>query len=376
MSETSLAPLTTWLAYPLSKEIEQVVNRLRAANDVRQVVLLPDVHLASDVCNGMVIATHELIYPQAVGGDIGCGMATVPLDADANLLASEQHAARLLNGLYQRVPSNKHREARALSSELQSLPLSDARLRRLAQRDGRVQLGTLGRGNHFLEFQADMDDRLWVLVHSGSRGMGQAITRHHLSFATSEGTSRLDSLDAREAQGEAYLTDVAWARQYAKENRLAMLQAIGGWMKSAFGVAADWELLFNNDHNHVEREQHGGKWLWVHRKGTQRALVGEGGIVPGSMGAPSFHTSGRGHAESLQSCSHGAGRQLSRTEARQQIGTRALARQLGKLWYDHRRADHFRDEAPGAYKDIHAVMRAQRELVRIERELRPVLGYR
>ncbi len=375
MSNGELAPCSEWTIQRLPTEVAAAVDRLRAAEDVAHVAIMPDVHLSADVCIGAVVATRTLLYPQAVGGDIGCGMAALAFDLEANALDSEWSAARLLAGLYEDVPSNRLRRAQELPAALAPNQFSDPRLSKLAQRDGAVQLGTLGRGNHFLEFQADPNCRLWALVHSGSRAMGQAITAHHLARAAST-TSKLAALEASSESGQAYLADLAWARAYAAESRLAMLRAVERLVGRLFATSADWDSLIHSDHNHVRQETHGDRQLWVHRKGAQPASQEEPGIVPGSMGAPSFHTVGRGCAAALESCSHGAGRRLSRTEARRAVSEKEFARQVGRLWYDRRRAESLRDEAPAAYNDIRAVMRAQQELTKIVRELRPVLSYK
>lgn len=374
----SKAKVATWLAEPMPTDVAKSIERLACADDVQHVTVMPDVHLARDVCIGAVVATSRLIYPSAVGGDIGCGMAAIRFYADADLLSDEQSAARVLAGLYQRVPSNKHRAMTMpgkLPDDLDACPLSDFRLEKLKRREGRVQFGTLGRGNHFLEFQADQEDRLWLMAHSGSRAMGQAITAHHLDRAGQSSTG-LTCLDAETEPGHNYLCDVAWALRYAKENRLEMIDAVAGLLHDLFGVRVDRTSLIHGHHNHVQRETHFADELWVHRKGAQSAQLDEPGIIPGSMGTASLHVAGRGCEESLCSSSHGAGRKLSRTDARKTVSRRQLHRQLESVWFDHRRADALRDEAPAAYKDIHAVMRAQRKLTRIVRELRPLLCYK
>lgn len=370
----SRAALQIWAAGPLPPDVAKSAERLRQAEDVRHVVLLPDVHLAKEVCVGAVIATRRLIYPAAVGGDIGCGMAAVAVNAASDLIDGDRLAARLLAALYQFVPSNRHRARQDWPASLANVVLSDTALEKVANRDGRVQLGTLGRGNHFLEFQADEERRLWVLVHSGSRGMGQAITAHHTRGVRR--ASRLACLDAETDSGRAYLGDVAWARIYAAENRLAMLRAVEAILQKGFSTTIDWTTLIHSDHDHVRRETHFGNEYWIHRKGAQPASSGEAGIIPGSMGTSTFHVEGRGCAEALQSCSHGAGRQLSRHAARRSIGVRELQRQLQGIRYDQRRREALREEAPAAYKNIGHVLRAQKELVRIVRRLEPLLSYK
>lgn len=374
MTDKPMAPLYSWLIEPMSRDAAESVERLRRAEDVRHVAVMPDVHLAIEVCIGVVVATESRIYPAAVGGDIGCGMAAVAFQMDAAAFDNERSAAKVLAGLYEGVPANKHRKGRSLPASLES-SLSDARLNKLAARDGSVQLGTIGRGNHFLEFQSDEEGRLWVMVHTGSRAMGQAITEHHarLASASDAGPAFLDVADRL---GSDYLHDAEWARRYANENRMAILTAVEELIRRLFGAEADGNTRIHRDHNHVQRESHFGCDYWVHRKGAQSASAGEEGIVPGSMGAASFHTIGRGEENSLRSCSHGAGRKLSRTEARQAIGRAEFDRQVGRVWYDHRLSNPLREEAPSAYKDVRAVMKAQRELIKIVRELRPILSYK
>ncbi|MEO1173259.1 MAG: RtcB family protein, partial [Myxococcota bacterium] len=179
----SSAPVRSWSAEPLSDQVNRALERLARTEGVVAVAAMPDVHLASEVCVGTVLATEGLIFPAAVGGCIGCGMSAVAFNADRGVLGDPSAAARVLGGLNQRVPILKHQAPQTLSEDLQSQHLSAESLERKKERDGRYQIGTLGRGNHFLEFQRDEDDRLWLMVHSGSRGMGQAIRDHHVTGA-------------------------------------------------------------------------------------------------------------------------------------------------------------------------------------------------
>ena len=373
-----MSNVTMWLTEPMPADVAKSIERLAGADDVRRVAVMPDVHLGREVCIGAVVATSHLIYPAAVGSDIGCGMAAIRFHADARLVADPSSAARVLAGLYQHVPSNKHSAVTmsdALPADLAEQSLSSARLDKLKHRDGRVQLGTLGRGNHFVEFQADQQGDLWLMVHSGSRAMGQAITGFHMERADVSSIG-LACFDANSESGQAYLRDVAWAIRYAQYNRLAMIEAIELLLGGLFEIKMDRGSLIHSSHNHVRRESHFGEQLWIHRKGAQPARAGELGIIPGSMGTVSYHSSGRGCSEAMFSSSHGAGRKLSRTAARKSVTRRQLHQQLDSVLFDHRRADALRDEAPAAYKDIRSVMRGQRDLTRIIRELRPVLSYK
>ena len=367
-----------WLAEPLPKEVRQALDRLARTDDVVRIAVMPDAHLSSGVCIGTVMATRRWIYPEAVGGDIGCGMAAIRFDADAARLEDERPAARLLAGLYDGVPAIRHSRrtvSERLPEQLHDATLSDPALEKLKSRDGRVEFATLGRGNHFVELQSDDAGALWLMVHSGSRAMGQAIREVHLRGARKTPTGLL-ALDSESEAGQAYLGDLRWACDYAQENRKAIVAAVTEVVSHVLGAEADRSSQIACNHNHVRREIHFGEALWVHRKGAVSAALGEPGIIPGSMGSPSFHTEGRGNAESLASSSHGAGRALSRGEAFKTIRTSDLLREMRGVWFDHRLAEKLRDEAPSAYKDIGKVMRAQADLTRIVRRLRPVLCYK
>jgi tRNA-splicing ligase RtcB (3'-phosphate/5'-hydroxy nucleic acid ligase) len=313
-----------------------------------------------------------------VGGDIGCGMAAEAYDADAGGLREPAVARAALDRLAVTVPSLRHGadgRDRPLPAALEDRALSDPRLQALARGDGRGQFGTLGRGNHFLELQSDDEGRLWAMVHSGSRAMGPRIHAHHLEHARRDRVG-LPGLPAESDVGRAYLADVAWAVAYAERSRDAMLDALAGVLAETLGAAPVPGSRFGCLHNHVRLERHGDDDLYVHRKGAVSAAVGERGVVPGSMGTASYHTEGRGNEDALTSCAHGAGRALSRGDARRSITVRDLDRQMGEVAYDSRRARDLVEEAPGAYKDVHAVMRAQADLVRIVRRLRPVLVHK
>jgi tRNA-splicing ligase RtcB len=376
MSEPNVA---MWLAEPLPRSVAQSIERLATSEDVARVAVMPDVHLSGEVCVGLAVATRRLIYPAAVGGDIGCGMAAIACDADARELADAAVAGRLLAELGRYVPAMRHSRATlpALPEHLSQASLSDPRLTKLVPRDGRVQFATLGRGNHFLEFQADQEDRLWIMLHSGSRAIGQAITGHHVAVAERQSQHRkLPWLEADSAEGRAYLADVQWAIAYAGTSRVAMLQAVERVLAEVIGRGLAWETLIHSHHNHVRRERHGEHSWWVHRKGALPAGEGVAGVIPGSMGTPSYHVTGRGSFAALSSSSHGAGRAMSRGEAAQHVSPKQLAREMRGVWFDDRLAAKLCDEAPSAYKDVKAVMRAQRELTRIDRVLRPILSYK
>jgi tRNA-splicing ligase RtcB len=376
MMHSEKTPIHQWLAEPVDTSIRQAIGRLAECEDVRQIAVMPDVHLAENVCVGLAVATTQRIYPDAVGGDIGCGMAAVQLTASASALRREPVAMELIQTLRRILPIGRRGGAilRPLPEALSPEQLSTPQLRTLADHDGRVQFGTLGRGNHFIEFQLDDEDRLWIMVHSGSRAMGPAIRQTHLAAAERRGF--LPSLDAHSDAGQAYLRDADWAMRYAAGSRRVMLEDACAAAGEVLGAGMVDGTLIECCHNHVYRETHLGQELWVHRKGANRAGTDEVGVIPGSMGAPSFHVVGRGEPTSLCSSSHGAGRRLSRSAAKATITVRDLQRQMGEVWFDPRLAHELREEAPKAYRDILKVMRAQSDLVCIVRKLRPLLSYK
>jgi tRNA-splicing ligase RtcB len=365
-----------WTDEPLAPDVRHALDRLRRADDVTHIAVMPDVHLSKEVCVGVALATRNTLVPAAVGGDIGCGMTAIAFDASASLLASAPHAAKLLQALYGAIPISRHRrrEARPLPHAL-ARPLSTPALEAIKRREAALQLGTLGRGNHFVEFQADEDNRLWLMAHSGSRGLGQAIRAAHERHGTRNNVG-LQVLDADSEQGSAYRSDVEWALTFADINRRSLVDAAAEAMRTLFGVEACEDTRRTCHHNFVRRERHAGGEVWVHRKGAISARDGEPGIIPGSMGAPSHHVVGRGHGASLCSSSHGAGRCMSRGAAAQAVDTARLHRSMRGVWFDHRRADRLLDEAPDAYKDIGRVMKAQRDLTRSVRTLLPKLAFK
>ena len=376
MNEPCLPAIRAWLATPIERDVSEAIERLRRAPDVQHIAIMPDVHLAADVCIGVVVATSQLIYPQAVGGDIGCGMLAVAFEVEASVLKDPQVAGRVLAALGRAVPPRRRNRRAAIGppSGLETA-LSHPTLEAMRKNEAVIEFATLGSGNHFIELQSDEDGRLWLMVHTGSRGLGPAIRDHHLGHAEAVGCG-LRALDATSERGTMYLHDAEWARRFADASRKAIALEVETVVRTILSARLCWETAIRTDHNHVSPEVHGGRELWVHRKGAMPAAHAQAGVLPGSMGDSSFHVEGRGHEGALCSSAHGAGRALSRTAARAQVTARELRRQMNSVWYDYRLSDRLRDEAPAAYKDIKAVLRAQRDLVKVTRVLRPVLNYK
>ena len=367
-----------WTYGAIDHQVQQNLQRLAAAPGVTRVAVMPDVHLSKKICNGVAIATKGTLFPEAVGGDIGCGYLMADVNGSNRLFRNWRKVRTLLKSLDSHVPIIRHsREttAKELPKELIDLSLGAPSLEKLKSRDARVQLGTLGRGNHFVEFQASPTGSLHILIHSGSRAIGPAILLHHLQAAEVDESSKLRFLRADSPAGQAYLRDMDWARQYAAANRLRMLELVDRAIEDD-GLSVEFDSVIDLDHNHVQQEEHRGQPVFVHRKGAQRIHADSTTIVPGSMGTTSFLVTGRSCDESLHSCSHGAGRRMSRSVAAKKISAKDVKSQMHRVHFDEQKTHRLRDEAPAAYKDIRKVMRAQRDLVRIKEEREPVLNYK
>jgi tRNA-splicing ligase RtcB len=373
----------TWLCGRLDDGVARQIEQVAGQADVGHVAVMPDVHMGRVIPNGIAVATRRLVYPDLVGADIGCGIAAIGFDALADdVLVADRET--VLERLLYAVPTLKHRPDHAAQHRqcVDSLgALSSESLVSVASRDGVYQLGTLGRGNHFLELAADEQGRLWAVVHTGSRAMGQAITTHHLACATHSGAipgdssnSTLPSLSLDTTAGLAYFADMEWACRYAAANRAAILNAVADILEDLFGVMVDALSFVDSPHNTATLECVGGVTAIVHRKSANHASDGRRGIVAGSMAVGTRIVTGLGNAGALESSAHGAGRVMSRGDAMERLGARDVEARMGRITYRRSMANEFRDEAPSAYRELHEVMRAQRDLVKTERTLTPIIN--
>lgn len=338
---------------------------------------MPDSHPGLTVPNGLVVATSRLLYPQLVGSDIGCGYSAIRFHSQHTSL-DKISLEKLLALLLDEVPTLKHSPNRAANyrSLVETLgPLSDDGLSAMIPREGTYQLGTLGRGNHFLELAHDDAGRLWCVVHTGSRGMGQAITEHHLRAAADNYQKKnLIGLPAETTAGSAYLKDMNWGCHYATLNRSLILNTVADLLELNHSIALDESSYIDSPHNFLIKMIHEGQSCFVHRKSANSAALNQPGIIAGTMATGSLITCGLGDADSLLSSAHGAGRAMSRTEAATKIRTRDIAGQMNSIVYRKNEIQHFRDEGPQAYKNIHEVMQAQKSQVRVVEKLTPVLN--
>jgi len=350
------------------------------------VALMPDAHLGKGATVGSVLPTLGAIIPAAVGVDIGCGMIALRTQLSAQDLPSDRRAVRV--AVEKAVPLSAGHHNRKVSRGHTSLRVAE--LEHRAQEAGvdpdryartwRLQLGSLGSGNHFLEISLDEQDRVWLFLHSGSRGVGNKIAQHHIGVAQQMARKEGVSLPNRDlaylVEGteafSAYLRDLRWAQHFALLNREEMMDRLVTCVQEWVGEQVVASETVNCHHNYTARERHFGKEVWLSRKGAIDAGEGVPGLIPGSMGTRSYVVVGKGNAEALSSAPHGAGRQYSRAAARRTFTQDDLRAAMGDIEY--RDTDAFVDEIPGAYKDIDVVMRDAADLVEVRHTLRQVVN--
>ncbi len=376
--------------------LQQLRNTAQLPIVHHHLAVMPDVHWGLGATIGSVVPTVGAVIPAAVGVDIGCGMAAVQTTLTAGDLPDDlrplrtaieqavphgrsRHGGRRDRGAWGDVPrrvGNLWKEHLAKGFE----EITD-RYPRVKNSNNIHHLGTLGTGNHFIEVCLDQEERVWFMLHSGSRGVGNRIATIFIDKAKKDMGKHFHNLPDKDLaylrEGsesfEDYVFAVSWAQDFARLNRQIMMEAVIDAARRVpkiqpFRTDA---LVVNCHHNYVERERHFGRDCLVTRKGAVRAAEGDWGIIPGSMGAKSFIVRGKGNPDSFHSCSHGAGRVLSRTAAKKKYSVEDHRRATAHV--ECRKDEAVIDETPMAYKDIEAVMRAQADLVDIEHTLRQIV---
>jgi tRNA-splicing ligase RtcB len=375
------APIKTWLPLEEIEEgaLAQLRNAARHPHVGHHVAVMPDCHVGYGVTIGCVLPTVDAILPTAVGVDIACGVCAA---ATGVTLDPRKHDARFWQAWADRVrkqvPTGFATHRRPEAWEGFETRLRAQGLQSLVNEKAAVQLGTLGGGNHFLEAQVDEDGQIWFMVHSGSRHTGLRIAEHYTKLASSISARRreavppdLAALPLDDQIAQDYLHDMEWATKFALESRFRMLEAL----LEAFDMDADARggrgSFINIHHNFARIEEHFGSNVVLHRKGATSARADETGIIPGSMGTPSYIVRGLGNPDSFASCSHGAGRKMGRKQAKRSIDATGLRESLAGTYT--RPSMGFVDEAPGAYKDVTRVVAQQADLVEIVHTLRPLI---
>jgi len=397
LATDSGVPIKAWtVGVPFEEGAEKQLRNLAALPFVHKwIAVMPDAHQGLGATVGSVVATAGAVIPAAVGVDIGCGMMALRTTLRATDLPDNLAAMR--SAIEARVPHGRtdnggkndrgawHDEPEAVTAAWADLAPRYASILEKHPRLGRgstaSQLGTLGTGNHFIEICLDEEEHLWIMLHSGSRGVGNRIGSHFIELAKREMERffiRLPDQDlAYLPEGTVhfghYVEAVGWAQDYAMKNRELMMANVVAALRASAGLPAfeAEALAVNCHHNYVAREHHYGKDVLVTRKGAVRARLGDLGVIPGSMGARSYIVRGLGNAESFCSSSHGAGRVMSRAEARRRFSV--ADHEQATLGIECRKDEGVIDETPAAYKPIEDVMRAQRDLVEIVHTLRQVV---
>jgi tRNA-splicing ligase RtcB (3'-phosphate/5'-hydroxy nucleic acid ligase) len=384
--------LLNW-ASVLDEQTRMQAERTASLPFVRpHVALMPDAHLGKGATVGSVLPTHRAVIPAAVGVDIGCGMIAVRTPWSVDDVRSRGPLAPLRGDIERSVPLSAGRynkrlteSAKARVAELEAyadelgpkvLPSVES-----AAPNWRLQLGSLGSGNHFIEVTADERSRVWLFLHSGSRGVGNKLASKHIAIAQERARRQhldlpdrdLAWLDEGTPQFDRYVDDLRWAQRFALLNREEMMDRVAAALARHMRADEVPELeRINAHHNFTQQERHDGEDLWVSRKGAIQARRGQPGLIPGSMGTASYVTVGLGNPLALESAPHGAGRAYSRGAARRTFTRAQLDRAMAGIEWRH--TDAFLDEIPAAYKDIDVVMADAADLVEVRHTLRQLVN--
>ena len=369
--------------------IQQLGNMAQLPFIHSHIAAMPDVHAGIGATVGSVIPMRGAIVPAAVGVDIGCGMNAVRLSLKANTLPDNLYKLRAAIEKSVPVGFEEHNEPSVQAATVNNMAahlksITDKhpgimKMQRNFQNTWGRQLGTLGGGNHFIELCLDEQDDVWVMLHSGSRGIGNKIGQYFIEKAKKDMGKALGNLPDKDlayfAEGtqhfEDYVEAVGWAQDYAMLNRREMMRLVLEALQKHLPKFTTTQEAINCHHNYVQQEQHFGQEVYVTRKGAISAQLGQLGIIPGSMGAKSYIVRGLGNQQSFCSCSHGAGRRMSRTEAKRRFNALDLEQQTQGI--ECRKDKGVVDEIPAAYKDIDTVMQHQTDLVEVVHTLRQII---
>jgi len=380
---TEKHPIKLWLTDIDADTLTQAKNLANLDFIHSHVAIMPDAHIGYGMPIGGVAATTGAVIPNAVGVDIGCGVCAVPTSLT---VIDHEILKNILGAIRRSVPLgfNHHRSKRPahlMPEPAKGIGIGELPIVNKEFDSALTQIGTLGGGNHFIEFQQADDSHIWIMIHSGSRNIGYRVANHYNDLAIGynrrhgkdAGADRqLASLPLASEVGERYLHEMRYCVQFAKANRRLMLETIEDIVQQ-FCPPVHFGDVIDVAHNYAAFEKHFHKEVLVHRKGATRAGLGETGIIPGSQGTASYIVRGMANAESFTSCSHGAGRRLGRKQAQRQLDLQTEIRMLESQQILHAiRGRRDLEEAAGAYKDIEEVMRFQQDLVEVVIRLRPL----
>lgn len=376
-------PIKLWLDDMEDGALQQAKNLANLPFAFHHIAIMPDAHFGFGMPIGGILAADGVIVPNAVGVDIGCGMCAVRTSLTGIDQSQLKHVMRTIR---QTVPLGfKHHKKPRPHESMPESPedsLDDLPIVRSEYDNARTQVGTLGGGNHFIEIQRGIDGAIWFMIHSGSRNLGFKVANHYNKLAVSLNkrwktaipTSwQLAHLPMNDDPGQTYYREMSYCVEFARANRAMMQSRVQEALWEQISPDIEFAEPVNIAHNYAALENHFGKKVFIHRKGATRAMAEDTGIIPGSQGNQSYIVSGKSNPESFSSCSHGAGRKLGRKQAQRQLDLGRERAKLEKKKILHSlRGKRDLDEAPGAYKDIQAVMERQQDLVDIIDVLEPL----
>lgn len=376
--QTKAGKVQVWAEKELidDDETKVLVKLTKLKHIFRNIVVLPDFHISGLLMNGSVFATKDFVYVNAIGGDIGCGMASVPLPIHSNDVKDKEQ--ELYKLLHEAIPTGRQTKVE-IPGHIDEHPvfrsgsqlLTTKVIKKLKQ-----QMGTIGDGNHFLEVQENDQGGLQLLVHTGSRYLGQLIKDYYIKHIADMQNNALHALEADSKLGTQFLADHDLAVLYAKENRKEILRLALQVLQRFLQVNMDIDGLLDSatdiPHSFISKEEHGGETVFVHRKGAQKVEKGAAGIIPGDMGSATFMVEGKGYPLTFHSCSHGAGRKMARGKALDTIDYEEFKESVKDIAC--RTDRNVLDEAPQAYKDIELVMKFQKEIVKITDIFMPLIN--
>lgn len=374
--------MTPHRIYGIENIEEEALAQFRSALEqpyVVQAALMPDAHAGYSLPIGAVVATEGYVVPAWVGYDIGCGMCAIPTSFRIEVV--RKYAKEIFNAIYGAVPTgfahNRYDESWSYPGRVSDFVREEI----LTKNSPQKQIGTLGGGNHFIEIGYDENDRVWIIIHSGSRNVGHKIATHYMKIAAGDGKAREGhyALPIDSVEGQNYIDDLAFGLQFALDNRKTMIARICMAIQG-LGISGgiEWENLINRNHNHAEervlKQGDRSRLVWVHRKGATHAEEGMLGVIPGNMRDGSFIVRGKGNPDSLFSSSHGAGRVLGRKAAKESLSMDDFKATMTEAGVVAKVEPGTLDESPSAYKSIFDVMAMQTELVDVIHHVKPLIN--
>lgn len=387
-------PIKSWCKNVENKALNQAKDLANHPAMFHHIALMPDCHMGYGMPIGGVIGCKDAIIPNAVGVDIGCGMGAIETNFSVENIKGKKQIRQILEDVKAKVPlgeGHSHREPQAWEGFIkykQSIKRKPGWLTDKVWDLAKKNLGSLGGGNHFIELQESEDGKLWLMLHSGSRNLGYKIAEYYnreaLLYNEKKGLKHINKdlayLPLDYKVSTEYIRDMTFAMEYALENRYRMIKHFKESVSSILHKI-DFGKEINIHHNYASLEKHFGKNIWIHRKGATSANKGEVGIIPGSMGTSSYIVEGLGNKDSFHSCSHGAGRKMSRTAASKEFTAALCDKAMGDVVYDQWKISRYKkkgkrtldlSEAPLAYKDIEEVINSQLDLIKPIVKLNPL----